>query len=224
MRLSITDWTDGFRAIKVWIVKNSMHHIQNYSGYVFQIALLDFAVQQHARIEEIPVNFIDRKEGVSKINSVQYIGQTIRYVLSHSSFIKFILVGLFGFLVDFSFAYLFINFIHIAKAPANMLSAEVAIVFNFIINNFWSFRHKKIVGGPFAYVGKFLLFNFVSFGSVLIQGGGLALALKLFGDKQIHMLSVFDLQSWILYKVLIIAFIIIPYSYVLYNKVVWKHK
>ncbi len=223
MKLSVTDWTDGFRAIKVWVIKKAIHHVQNYSGYVFQVALLDFAITHHAHIREIPVNFIDRKEGVSKINSLQYIIQTIFYVCTHSSFIKFVLVGLFGFVVDFSFAYVFINALKIPKALSNMLSAEIAIVINFLINNFWSFRHKQITGGFVTYIKKFMLFNFVSLGSVLIQGIGLALSLKVFGDYVIHFsIMSLSIQSWILYKVCIIAFIIIPYSYVLYNKVVWK--
>lgn len=221
MKLSITDWTDGFRAIKVWIIKKAIGHIENYSGYVFQVALLDYAVTHNANIKEVPVNFIDRKEGVSKINSIQYIFQTIMYVLSHSSFIKFVIVGLLGFAVDFSFAYLFINVLKMAKVMANVLSAEVAIIFNFMINNFWSFGHKAIKGGPLAYVGKFIQFNLVSLGSIVIQAAGLALALNFFGDITLKMVGL-PIQSWIIYKILILAFVIIPYSYVLYNKVVWK--
>ncbi|MFA5136245.1 MAG: glycosyltransferase [Patescibacteria group bacterium] len=224
MRFFISDWTSGFRAIKSWIVREAFNHVDKYTGYVFQVALLDFAVNKNAHITEIPINFIDRTAGASKINSFQYSIQTIWYTFTHSSFVKFVMVGLFGFAVDFGFAYLFINLVRVAKAPANMLSAEIAIVFNFMINNFWSFRHKKIVGGLFAYIKKFLLFNTVSLGSVLIQGAGLAITLKLFGDKQINLFGYMNLQSWILYKVVIIAFIIIPYSYVLYNKVVWKNK
>lgn len=222
MKLSISDWTSGYRAIKVWIVKDAFTHTEKYTGYVFQVALLDRAIAKHARIAEVPLKFIDRKSGISKIDSVQYIAQILWYVFTHSSFIKFVIVGLLGFAIDFGFAYTFINVAKIAKAPANMLSAEVAIVCNFLINNFWSFRHKKIAGGFMAYVGKFFLFNFVSLGSILIQGGGMFLALKFLGDTKILLLG--GLSSWILYKVLIIAFLIIPYSYVLYNKVVWKNK
>lgn len=223
MKFAVSDWTSGFRAIKAWIIKDAFHHIDKYSGYVFQVALLDFAMTKNAHVAEVPINFTDRRAGVSKINSAQYSVQTIWYTFSHSSFVKFVIVGLLGFVVDFSFAYLFINLAHIAKAGANMLSAEVAIFFNFLINNFWSFRHKRVRGGAFAYIKNFLVFNFVSLGSVIIQGGGMALALRFFGDRQIGLMG-FHLSSWILYKVLIIAFIIIPYSYVLYNKVVWKNK
>ena len=144
MKLSITDWTSGYRAIKVWIVKDAFTHTEKYTGYVFQVALLDRAIAKHAKIAEIPLQFIDRKSGISKINSIQYIGQTLLYVFTNSSFVKYVIVGLLGFAIDFGFAYAFINAVKIAKTPANMLSAEIAIVCNFFINNFWSFRHKKL--------------------------------------------------------------------------------
>lgn len=215
MKPKIHEWTNGYRAIKIWLIKDSLDHIENYSGYVFQIAMLDYAIKKGAKLAEIPNNFIDRKYGKSKIFVSQYIFQILTYIFLNSSFIKFVIVGLTGFIVDFSFAYLFINKLHIAKAPANMYSAEVAILFNFLLNNFWSFKDKKITGGFFAYVLKFIGFNFVSSGSIIIQGVGLSLALKFFGDAG---------MSWVLYKVLIIAFIIIPYSYILYNKFIWKKK
>ena len=223
MHLAVTDWTDGYRAIKVWVVKEALHHIKHYSGYVFQIAFLDYALGKSAHVAEVPVHFVDRTEGVSKINAFQYITQTVWYVLSHSSFIKFVITGFIGFGIDFGFAYAFINLFHIAKAVANMMSAEVAIVANFFINNFWSFSHKKITGGVFGYLKKFVMFNLVSSGSILIQGGGLALLLYFFGDRSLGMGPV-HLPSWILYKIVIIALVIIPYSYILYNKFIWKKK
>ncbi|MFH0773152.1 MAG: glycosyltransferase [bacterium] len=221
MKLSTTDWTGGYRAIKVWVVKSALSHVSSYSGYVFQVALLDYAINKKASVAEVPIQFVDRTAGVSKINSLQYIVQTFLYVLTHSSFIKFVITGFIGFGIDFGFAYLFISLFHIVKTTANMLSAEIAIISNFFINNFWSFRHKKIEGGMVGYVKKFILFNVVSSGSIAIQGGGLALLLHFFGDKSVS-LGFISLSSWIIYKVLIIACVVIPYSYVLYNKVIWK--
>ena len=222
MKPKIHDWTSGYRSIKTWIIKDSLDFVKNYSGYVFQIALLDQAIKKNAKISEVPIRFIDRKYGKSKIIFSQYIFQILTYIFFHSSFIKFVIVGLIGFVVDFSFAYLFINKIQIAKVPANILSAEVAIVFNFFLNNFWSFKHKKITGGVFAYLGKFVTFNLVSSGSIIIQGVGLGLALRFLGDKTIHLFGATSISSWIIYKVLIIALVIIPYSYILYNKFIWK--
>jgi dolichol-phosphate mannosyltransferase len=213
MKLKIADWTGGFRMIKIWIVKQALDYIKNYSGYVFQIALLDFAVKNKARFQEIPYHFAERTEGVSKINSVQYISQILLYIFFHSSFVKFVIVGLIGFVVDFSVSYLFINNIKSAVWLATLISTETAILCNFILNNFWSFSHKKIESGLIGYIFNFLKFNFVSAGSILIQTIGVTLAANFFGQSY-----------WYLYKIIIIAFIIIPYSYVLYNKVVWKEK
>jgi dolichol-phosphate mannosyltransferase len=224
MKLHIHEWTNGYRAIKIWLIKDALDHIENYSGYVFQIAMLDHAIKKGAKLAEIPNNFIDRKYGKSKIFVSQYILQILAYIFTYSTFIKFIIVGFIGFAVDFSFAYLFINKLHIAKAPANMYSAEMAICVNFLLNNFWSFKDQKIVGGFFAYLFKFITFNFVSSGSIIIQGVGLSLALRFIGDTNLNVFGLFSLNSWIVYKVLIIAFIIVPYSYILYNKVIWRKR
>lgn len=223
MKPRITEWTNGYRAIKSWVVKAAFDHIKNYSGYVFQVAFLDFALKNNAVVKEIPVNFEDRKSGISKINALQYSMNSIFYVFAHSSFIKFFIVGFFGFAVDFSFAYLFINSTHISKPVSNMMSAEIAIICNFLLNNFWSFRHKQIVGGMFSYIRKFLTFNLVSSGAIIIQGVGITVTLKIFGDKTFHFAQ-FGVASWILYKVFIIGFIVIPYSYIFYNKFIWKEK
>ncbi len=224
MKLNIHEWTNGYRAIKIWLIKDALDHIENYSGYVFQIAMLDYAIKNDAKLAEIPNNFIDRKYGKSKIFVSQYILQILAYIFIHSSFIKFIIVGFIGFAVDFSFAYLFINKLHVTKALANMFSAEMAICVNFMLNNFWSFKDKKIAGGILPVLIKFITFNFVSSGSIIIQGVGLSLALRFIGDRTINLFGVYNIGSWIIYKVLIIAFIIIPYSYILYNKVIWKKK
>jgi putative flippase GtrA len=97
-----------------------------------------------------------------------------------------------------------------------MMSAELAIISNFLLNNTWSFKHKKIVGGTFAYVLNFLKFNFLSLGSILIQGVGMFLTLRFLGDYVLNIMGI-HIGTWIVYKVLIILLVIIPYSYILYN-------
>lgn len=222
MKLSTTDWTGGFRAIKTWIISSAMTHISHYTGYVFQVALLDYAHQKGANMAEVPIAFVDRTEGISKINSFQYIVQTFLYVLTQSSFIKYVVTGLMGFGVDFGISYILITS-GISKGMATIISAECAIVFNFLINNFWSFKSKRITGGLMGYVSKFLFFNLISSGSILIQYLGITSLLRFMGDGVIR-LGGLSISSWIIYKVLIIGFVIIPYSYILYNKVIWKKK
>ena len=101
---------------------------------------------------------------------------------------------------------------------ANGISAQIAIMFNFLLNNFWSFRHKKLEG---SYFKKYLLFNIVSIGNVFIQAFGMEIAFRLFGSGTINILSV-SIPAWIVYKVFIIALFVIPYSYFMYNRFIWK--
>lgn len=213
MKRHITDWTSGYRSIKAWVLKSAIEDIKNYSGYVFQVALLDYAVKNNARITELPINFKDRKAGKSKINSFQYIVNTFLYVLFNSPFIKYVIVGVLGFVVDFGISYLFIEVLSYKLWLATILSTESAIVSNFILNNYWSFSHKRLEhkGGVFAF--NFLKFNLVSSGGILIQVVGIQTLAIFFGRSY-----------WLLYKVLIIALIIIPYSYFMYNKFIWKDR
>ncbi|GIW64122.1 MAG: glycosyl transferase [Patescibacteria group bacterium] len=211
MNLKIHDWTSGYRTIKFWILNNSLEHIKNYSGYVFQIALLDFAIKSKANIKEIPINFVDRKYGQSKIFFLQYIFSIFLYILKFSSFVKFVIVGVIGFIVDFGLMYLFINKIKIPSSKtwfAQAIAAETAIINNFLLNNFWSFQYKKLKNNLFF---GFLKFNFISLGSILIQTFGLQIAVNIFGQ-----------QYWAISKIFIIILIIIPYSYIFYNHFVWK--
>lgn len=222
MKIRITEWTNGYRAIKMWLVKKHIEDLKNFTGYVFQIAFIDNAIKSRAIIKEVPVNFVDRTEGVSKINSFEYIVQTIVYVLTHSSFIKFCIVGGTGFIVDFGFAYSFIHYLHLPKVLSNMLSAEIAIISNFMLNNYWSFAHKSISSSG-SLIKSLLKFNLVSSGSIIIQGLGMWLALKLIGDH-ILQFGPYEYHSWILYKIFIIVIVVIPYSYFFYNRFVWKEK
>ncbi|KKP67862.1 MAG: Glycosyltransferase [Candidatus Roizmanbacteria bacterium GW2011_GWA2_35_19] len=213
MKLRISDWTSGYRAIKFWLVKKAFQHIKNYSGYVFQIAFLDFALKNNAVIGEVPIHFRERKSGVSKINFVQYIFSIFLYIFLHSSFIKFAIVGVLGFGVDFGISYLMIEILHKAVWISTLLSTETAIISNFIMNNFWSFSDKKIEGGITKFITSFLKYNLVSSGSIAIQTFGVSLLASLLGK-----------QFWFLYKVTIITLVVIPYSYFFYNKFIWKSK
>lgn len=213
MRLKITEWTNGYRAIKAWVIKQVLPNLNQYSGYVFQVAFIDKAYNLGANIQHIPIVFKDRKRGVSKINSVQYIFQTLIYVFIKSPFIKFVIVGLIGFGIDFGISYLLIEKVGWAIWLSTLASTETAIISNFTLNNFWSFKHKKLEHNPFSYLLAFIKFNLVSSGSIIIQMVGIQLLAVIFGNK-----------LWIFYKIFIIAFVIVPYSYIFYNKFIWKEK
>jgi dolichol-phosphate mannosyltransferase len=211
MRPATTDWTGGYRAIRSWLVKKVTPHLDGYTGYVFQVAFLDRAMHTHAKIIEIPIAFQDRTEGVSKINAKQYAIQTILYMFSNSSFIKYCFVGLSGLIVDMGIAAL-LWAVGMRDITANRISMEMAVISNYLLNNFWVFRHKKH-SHLLHHIRAFAQFNVVALGSFAIQELGIRLGKYEFGDAY-----------WLWYKLCTIIFIVMPYSYILYNKVVWKKK
>ncbi len=213
MKLRITDWTSGYRGIRSWVVEKSLTQIERYSGYVFQVALLDEALKKGAKVLEEPINFVDREYGESKINAGQFIIQTLLYVFLHSSFIRYAIVGVTGSVIDFGLSYIFIEKIKLQIWLSTLMSTESAIISNFTLNNFWSFSHKRIQGRKRTYLSKFLHFNLISSGAIIIQTVGIHTFAVLFGPR-----------LWFVYKFFILAFIIIPYSYILYNRVVWKEE
>ncbi|MEI6326903.1 MAG: glycosyltransferase [Candidatus Roizmanbacteria bacterium] len=211
MRIKNTEWTNGYRAIKTSLVEKLMPYMSSYTGYVFQVASLDKAINLGAKIAEIPIHFTDRIHGQSKINTPQYILQTFAYVFTHSSFIRFVIVGLIGALVDFGTAST-LKRVGATLLVANAVSTELAVVCNFLLNNYWSFSHSRITKLS-KLIPNFIKFNLVSLGNIVIQLVGISIGVLIGGERY-----------WIIYKLLTIVCVVIPYSYILYNKVIWKKK
>lgn len=217
----IHEWSNGYRALKSNVFEKISPGLQKYAGYTFQIAMLHRTKLAGFRITEIPCEFVDRTWGKSKFAVMDYIPNVLKYIALHSSFVRFFITGLIGFIIDFTLAYIFIHSFYLFKPTANALSGEIAIMVNFIINNFWSFNHKRISGGKRMFARKFAQFNFVALGAISIQFVGMYIALSLFGDSVIPF-GTYAIPSWILYKIFIIALFLVPYSYFMYNRFIWR--
>lgn len=142
----IHDCTAGFRAIKTSLLRKVEFDELRVQGYAFQVALLHEAVSLEAKIEEIPVEFIDRTAGESKLG----ISDIIEFIVHawgirlHSSktFIKFAVVGLSGVIVNLGIFTLLLQ-ANVNKYVASPISIEVSIITNFLLNNYWTFRSRK---------------------------------------------------------------------------------
>lgn len=64
---TVKDCTSGFRAIKTSILKQIDLDNLNANGYSFQMNILFECAQKGAKLAEIPINFIDRTKGKSKL-------------------------------------------------------------------------------------------------------------------------------------------------------------
>jgi dolichol-phosphate mannosyltransferase len=142
----VRDCTAGFRAIKADVLKQIDFSLIRVQGYAFQVALLSQALTVGAVVKEIPVHFIDRKYGQSKLGLADIVEFIVNacWLRLHSSktFIKFGLVGLSGVLVNLGFFTILLE-LGLNKFIASPVAIELSIIWNFLLNNYWTFSHRK---------------------------------------------------------------------------------
>lgn len=173
--VQVHDCTAGFRAIKTDILKKiNLKHLR-VKGYSFQMNLLRAAVDHGAKVKEVPVDFIDRTIGESKLelsDQIEFIfaAWIIRFEKS-ATFLRFAVVGASGVFVNLGILYLLRNYVFIGstdleKYLSSGIAIELSIISNFIFNNFWTFARRQNDSS----IGlKGLKFNLVSFISLTVS-------------------------------------------------------
>jgi len=138
-------------------------------GYAFQIALLHAAVVSGARVIELPVDFIDRTVGESKLGIKDIIEffRSAAWIRFQSSkvFIKFCIVGASGVLVNLGIFSALLA-LGVNKYLASPIAIQCSIFTNFLGNNYWTFRRRNLLGPVHA---RGLRFNVVSILSLAIS-------------------------------------------------------
>jgi dolichol-phosphate mannosyltransferase len=163
----IRDCTAGFRAIRASILRQIDFSALRVKGYAFQVALLHQAVSLGAVVKEVPVDFIDRKHGQSKLG----LDDIIEFIINawwirmraSRTFIRFAVVGASGTIVNLG---LFSVALHanLNKYIASPLAIEVSIIWNFLLNNYWTFKERRTRDRTRIKGLKFNLVSLVSLG------------------------------------------------------------
>ncbi|MFM8332408.1 MAG: GtrA family protein, partial [Candidatus Methylumidiphilus sp.] len=143
---AVRDCTAGFRAIRTSILQRIDFSALRVQGYAFQVALLHAATVEKAKIVEVPVDFIDRHYGDSKLG----VKDIVEFILnawwirfdSSKTFLKFLVVGASGVIVNLGFFTLLLAF-ELNKFIASPIAIELSILSNFLLNNFWTFRWRN---------------------------------------------------------------------------------
>lgn len=226
---SISDWTTGFRAI----TKETFQKIspemreQRFSGYTFQIGFLYKAVQKKIKIAEVPFHFIDRTIGESKIgpeyiiNSLIFLGKTRVLELMQTRIFKFLVVG--SVAAGLQLVLLEVWRKLFSYQLANIFAIECAIIFNFILNNFWTFKDRKLKLKQVPL--KFIQFNLTSAGSILIQLLVAFLGVTFIGIKEVLVLPIIHylLDTGPIFSAVGII-IGMFWNFFAYNFFIWKKK
>lgn len=217
LRLDVYDWTTGYRGVKKWLYEAIKDEMTDFRGYTFQISFLHKSLQHGAKVGQVPINFVDRKYGQSKMgpeyikNALLFVVRTRLTDLWRWQFFRVCLVGGVGFVVQ-TILFWFLKWVgHFSSTLAVVVSGEAAIASNFILNNLWTFRDRRLEGGQI--LPKFIQFNFVSCGSLIIQG-----ATMFFGERIIGQ------GFWATNALLITGILLgLVWNFTLYKKVIWKN-
>lgn len=233
----VHDMTSGFKLTRVDFLKKVDLDNLYSKYYAYKIHILYELAKFGAKIVEIPIIFHERKEGTSKISRKDLIDSLLVVLKLRARdskrFIKFGVIGFLGFLInalglellsgsqiakDLAGYFSHLNnqqlwdVLTVPSAWAAALATEVAIVWNFSMNNLWTFAKEKITNPP-KIVYKFLQFNLTSIGAIVIQFWVIGIAVKIFGDttivRQIALVTS-------------VGFLIVPYNYTMYNVFIWK--
>lgn len=228
----IGDWTSGYRAIskRVWEAILPEMDNQLFTGYTWQIGFLHKTVRRKFQVTEVPIYFVDRKIGESKLGS-EYIKNTLIYIfkarfeeiIRHRLF-KFAVTGGIGTMVQLISFYLMQTFVaqnDTFVQIANFISIEFAIISNFIINGRWTFADRKLEKKKL--LPKFVQFNLASVGSVAIQMLIMFLGLRWWGNNVIARPFGTEVTMASLYQLVGILFGL-TFNYFFYTKLIWKKK
>lgn len=218
LNFRVRDWTGGFRLLRRWVYEKIKPQVTEYRNYTFQVSTLYWAVRFGAKVAEVPFHFADRTHGKSKMPKVEYMYSTLLFIIKArlaepgvQRFIKFGVVGFSGYIVAAASLWLLGKdgfpewFIWLA-------STELSIISNFIWNNTWTFKDQMFTTA-FDILKKFTQFNVTSAGAIVIMTGMGTLLTNLFGPQYRQ-----------LYLPLIIVFLVLPYNWLMYTRIIWRSK
>ncbi len=214
----VHDVTTGFKLARVQGFMDKFDFDTLLSNrFAYKVHLLYYMIQSGAKVKEVPIVFEPRVSGESKIikNEMQETLRVIFLLQYHNDrlrrFFKFGVVGFVGYLVNAFFLFMFAK-LRLPEALIWAGATEMAVVNNFTLNNLWSFNHRRIRGKR-SLLRKFFHFNLTSLGAIAIQTAAGTLAVYMFGAdcRQIAL-------------PIIILFLVMPYNYFMYTRLIWKKR
>ncbi len=214
---NVNDFTTGYKAsrVKGFVDKIDLDNILS-RGFAYKIDLLFKMHKLGARIKEIPIKFGVRDYGNSKMDKNNPM-DSLRVVLSlrfneNRNFFKFLVVGLIGLAVDTGI----FNLLRVSLFNSNtsaLISGALAMITTFVLNNYWSFKEKKLEG-----TGKKLISLVVYVVSssipIFIRSKLVYFANKFYGDT--------FLVSNLAFFIGIVFGLI--WNFTVYSKLIWKGK
>jgi dolichol-phosphate mannosyltransferase len=140
----------------------------------FKVLLEILSKGNYRKVVEVPYVFEPRRKGHSKLGSGEmwsYLSHVFHLFVetgSYRTFLKFCIVGLSGVVVNEAIFWALSVRLGVFYLLSGALSAESAIVNNFVWNDSWTFREKAADRSVGAMLSRFMKFNVNMAGGVLI--------------------------------------------------------
>ncbi len=209
------DLTTGFRLTKVKGVldKIELDNLMELKRFAYKVDLLYQSVKNAKKVKEVPLQFAPRTKEASKFSMKEMVSTfkvaIILGIKDKIRFLKFATVGFVGFVVNFLFLRVFRS-IGLGEVFVWLMATEMAIISNYTFNNIWTFKEAKI-SGFVTTAKKFLQFNLTSAGALIIQSVFGPLGVRVVGERYDYLVLAF-----------VVAFMVLPYNYFMYNVFIWK--
>ncbi len=220
---SIHDMTSGFKLSRTSILKKVDLDNLLSNNFAYKMQILHDVVKLGAKVKEVPIVFLEREKGTSKISQKDQF-ESFYVVLrlgiySRKRFIKFLVIGGTGFFLQFLTVYILYRF-GIEQFIAATIGGETAILSNFILNNLWTFGDTKSIPEQGGFFKRLVKFNVASLGSIGLQTLVVYIAVHNLGEH-IYLYG-FNVPTSMVILVPTIILLVIPLNYFIYNKVIWK--
>ena len=225
----VKDHNGNFKAIRIKGVLDKVPLAkllqgEKVKGFGFQAYILYELSKHTEKFCEVPVIFKFRVRGETKIGK-KYLKSYLRDIFEYMKlsviirlernqrFFRFAIVGSTGLVIQTTVYYL-LGFVFNLVRPsvATIIGGQLAIISNYVLNNLWTFKERKITELGRLLV-KFLQFWLTSnFAVLIIQGGTVRLGewLVVPGSPFIHLFFFSGLALTIIW------------NYTIYNKYIWR--
>ncbi|MDR2098261.1 MAG: glycosyltransferase family 2 protein, partial [Spirochaetaceae bacterium] len=153
---NIRDLTGGFNMwTRAALEKINLGSVIS-KGYSFQVEMKFRAYSAGCRIKEIPIIFVDRKKGESKMSKKIFIEALLNMWKIKKiggidngidQFVKFAVTGALGTITNLAFFFFGADVFRLPEIPVSIFCFLTAASQNYVINHIWSFRRDTAKTG-----------------------------------------------------------------------------
>lgn len=224
--VKVKDPMSGFFAIANPLFQNTVKSL-NPKGFKILLDLL-VCIPKNTLVEEIPFTFSERLHGESKLSrrvQIEFLEYLYDVTLGRYiplTFVKYCIVGSLGIVVNVVAYMVFSSFIReggdltvLGFGWSVIGATEVAVIFNFLLNNVWTFAHARLKG--FAALVGFLKFNGACLFGALANYAVSSYLFALYGGELSATLSWAELSA-----VIVGAFTGVVWNYTMSKMFAWK--